>query len=195
MTTRLWTRAVSAAIALAAAAPALASDEGEPNIFAGGIGNAVITLIIFGSVVLILGKFAWPPLIKVLDDRQKAIRESLENAKREREASEELLKQYQEKIDSSREEATAIVEEGKRDAEDVRRRIHEEARSEANQMVERAKREIQLATDTAVKELYDKTAELSVRVAAGIIRKELSARDHEGLVTESLERMKNEKMN
>ena len=195
MTTRLWTRAVSAAIALAAAAPALAAGEGEPNIFAGGIGNVVITLIIFGSVVLILGKYAWPPLIKVLDDRQNAIRESLENAKREREASEELLKQYQEKIDSSREEATAIVEEGKRDAEDVRRRIHEEARSEANQMVERAKREIQLATDTAVKELYDKTAELSVRVAAGIIRKELSARDHEGLVTESLERMKNEKMN
>ena len=162
------------------------------NIFSS---NAVITLIIFGSVVLILGKYAWPPLIKVLDDRQKAIRESLENAKREREASEALLKQYQEKIDSSREEATAIVEEGKRDAEDVRRRIHEEARSEANQMIDRAKREIQLATDTAVKELYDKTAELSVRVAAGIIRKELSARDHEGLVAESLERMKNEKMN
>lgn len=171
-------------------APALAASEGEPNIFAGGIGNAIVTLIIFGSVVLILKKFAWGPTLDVLQKREAAIRDSLETARQEREAAEKLLAQYQAQIDKAREEATAVIEKGKRDAEVVRRRMQEEARKETDEMLARARREITLAKDTAVKELYDQTAALAVQVAGGIVKRTLSAEDHKDLVAESLERMK-----
>jgi F-type H+-transporting ATPase subunit b len=167
--------------------------EGEhpkASIFAGGIGNAIITLIIFGTVVAVLGSKAWPAVARALEERERAIRDSLEAARREREQAEQLLKQYEQQLHKARDEATAIVEEGRRDAEVVRRRIQEEARREAEEMTARARREIQLATDAAVKELYDRTAELATQVAAGIIRKVLSAEDHRALVDESLERMK-----
>lgn len=162
----------------------------ETSPFAGGIGNAVLTLIIFAAVVYILGKKAWPPLLKVLDEREQSIRGALQEARQERIEAEKLLAQYRKQIDQAREEATAIVEEGRRDAQAVQRRMHEEAQRESQEMIERAKREIKLAADSAVKELYDRTAELAVQVAGGIIRKELSPADHRDLVTQSLERMK-----
>lgn len=156
----------------------------------GGLGNSILTLLIFGTVVLVLGKKAWPPLLKALDEREQVIRGSLEQAREERKKAEALLVKYQEQINEARKQATEIVEEGRRDAEVVRRRLQDEARQEAAEMVERAKREIQIATDGAIKSLFDQTAELAVEVAGGIIHKELSAADHQDLVSQSLERMK-----
>ena len=177
---------------LAGALPALAAEGGEPNLFAGGLGNALVTLIVFAVVVFVLGKYAWPPLLRVLDEREKTIRESLEAAKAEREEAERVLEKYTQQIEQVRGEASKIIEAGRRNAEELSRRIQEQARDEAGQMVERARREIRLATDTAKKEVYDIAAELAVDVAGRIVRKKLSAADHQELVTESLERMKNQ---
>lgn len=181
---------LNVAVLLACAAPAWATGEGEPTIFEGTIGNFLITLIIFGLVIFTLGKFAWPHLTRVLAEREQTIRESLEDAKREREQAEELLRKYQQQLELARAEATELVDAGRRNAEEVGRRVQEEARQEAAQMVERAKREIKLAADAAKADVYELTAELAVDVARRIIRKELSAADHKDLVTESLERMR-----
>lgn len=163
---------------------------GQSNIFAGGLGNMIWTTIIFAIVVVILGKKAWPVILRTLNEREAAIRGALENAQREREAAEKLLAEYKRQIDQARQEATAIVEEGRRDGEEVRRRMQDEARRESAEMLDRAKREIRLATDAAIKDLYDSTAELAVQVAGGIIRHKLNPDDHRGLVSEALERMK-----
>ena len=56
-------------------------------------------------------------------------------------------------------------------------------------MVERARREIGLATDTAVKELYTLGAKLATDAASRIISKELSPHDHERLIAESIEEL------
>lgn len=182
----------SALAGLLVAGPALAAEGsgGAAQLFEGGIGNSIITLIVFGLVVAVLGKYAWPRLIKTLDDRENQIRGALERARQERIEAEKLLAEYRRQIDQAREEATAIVEEGRRDAGEVRRRIQEEARREAQAMIERAKREIQLARDAAVKELYDRSADLAVELASSIIARSLTGEDHRRLVSETLERMK-----
>ena len=179
-------------MAVLVAVPVIAQEHGdEPNLFlSSDIGNAFWSLVIFGLVVLLLGKFAFKPILNLLQQREAMIHDALVEAKREREEADQLLAQYRAQVDRAREEATGIVEEGKHDAETVRQRIHEEARQEATAMIERAKREIQLATDDAVKRVYDMTADVSVNIAGGIIGKELSAADHERFVSESLERIK-----
>lgn len=174
----------------AAHAGAAHADPHKPSVFSGGIGNAIITLIIFGVVVSVLGRYAWPQLLRVLEERERTIRSSLEDARRLKTDAEKMMADYQRKIDAARQEATAIVDEGRRDAAEVRRRMQEEARKESAEMIERARREIRLATDAAIKDLYDRTADLAVQVAAGIVRKSLNADDHRRLVDESLERMK-----
>ncbi len=172
-----------------AASPALAAAGGESNIFAGDLGNAIWTLVIFGLVLFVLGKYAWGPMLESLQQREKFIRESLEQAKSDREAAEARLKEYEEKLTAARAEATAIVEEGRRDADEVRRRIESEARGEADKMVERARREIQIAQQTAIKELYSTSASLATELAGRVLRREVKAADHERLIAESLDEL------
>ena len=139
--------------ALMAALPAFAEEHAESagGPFEGNFGVALWTLIIFGIVVFVLGKFAWGPILGGLQAREKFIRESLESAKRDREAAEARLKEYSDKLVTARAEATAIVEEARRDADAVKRRFQEETQAEANSTIERARREIKIAQETAVK--------------------------------------------
>jgi F-type H+-transporting ATPase subunit b len=83
----------------------------------------------------------------------------------------------------------AIVQEGRRDAEVLKHRLEEKGREEAEATMARAMREIQIASDTAVKNLYTLTANLATDVASRIIRKELNAADHERLVAEALDEL------
>ena len=173
--------------ALALAVPAFAAgDGGENNIFAGDLGNVFWTLVIFFLVLFVLSKFAWGPLIDSLKAREDFIRESLETAKEDRDQAEARLKQYDDKLTEARAEATAIVEEGRRDAEVLRQRIEEEARAEAEKMLARAKREIGIARETAVKELYTLSGRLATDIAARIVGRELKPEDHERLIEESI---------
>jgi F-type H+-transporting ATPase subunit b len=171
------------------AAHGAAASHAEPNIFAGGFGNMVWTTIVFLIVVYILGTKAWPQLLKTLRDREKSIADSLADAKREREDAQKLMQQYQTQLQHARAEASAIIDEGRRDAEVLRQKINSDARRDSEEMVARARREIQLATDAAVKELYDRTAELATQVAGTILQRTLSPADHKDLVAESIRRM------
>jgi len=163
--------------------------EGRGPLLSFDPGMAVWSIIVFGILLIVLGKFAWKPILAGLQQREKFITDSLESAKHEREQAEKLLKQYTEQIEHARVEATAIVEEGKRDAEAVRRRIHEDAKKEADEMVARAKREIAIARDDAVKALYERTLDLATDVAGKIIRRKVSGDDHRDLLNESLAEM------
>lgn len=188
-------RALVLLTSLVLAAPAFAQEHGGEheavanNPFAGDIGNALWTLVIFGLVVLVLGKFAWGPLLKSLQAREDFIRESLEKARLEREMAETRLREYEERLASARTEATAIVEEGRRDAEAVRRKVEADTKLEADKAIERAKREIQIATDTATKELYTLSARLATEMAAKIIGRELDPKDHERLIAEAIQEL------
>jgi F-type H+-transporting ATPase subunit b len=156
-------------------------------VFAGNVGNALWTLVIFGLVVFVLGKFAWKPILGGLQQREQFIRASLEQAKKDREEAEARLKEYVDKLNSARAEATAIVEEARRDAEVVRRRIEEEGRAESSAIVERARREVTIAAETAKKELYEVSAKLATELAGRLLGREIQAGDHDRLIRESID--------
>ena len=173
---------------LLVALPAVASEGAEPGgVFAGNVGNALWTLVIFGLVVFVLGKFAWKPILGGLQQREQFIRASLEQAKKDREEAEARLKEYVDKLNSARAEATAIVEEARRDAEVVRRRIEEEGRAESSAIVERARREVTIAAETAKKELYEVSAKLATELAGRLLGREIQAGDHDRLIRESID--------
>lgn len=184
----LW--ALALVFCLALAAPALAAAEGEESsLFAGDLGNAVWTLVIFLGLVFILGKFAWGPILDNLQKREEFIKSSLEEAKKDREAAEARLAEYEERLKEARAEATAIVEEGRRDSEVLRGRIEQEAREEAEKIRERTLRDIGIAKETAVKELYELSGQLATRIAARIVGRELRDEDHRKLIEDAISEM------
>jgi len=176
---------------LAAAAPAMAtaSEEGEANIFAGDLGNVLWTLLIFGMVLVILGRYAWRPLLDVLQKREEFILSSLEEAKKDRTEAAARLREYEVRLKEARAEATAIVEEGRRDAEVLRGRIEQEAREEAEKIRARTLRDIGIARETALKELYEVGGKLATRIAAQIVERELRAEDHQKLIDNAISEM------
>ncbi|MGB6335864.1 MAG: F0F1 ATP synthase subunit B [Thermoanaerobaculia bacterium] len=177
-------------MAMAPVASVWAAEEGEVNLFAGDIGNAIWTLVIFLAVILVLGKFAWGPMLSGLQRREQFIRDSLEQARQDREAAQAQLEEYNKKLDTATAEVLKVLEEGRRNAEVVKKRIEDKARSEAEQMVERAKREIDLAKQTAIKELYETSITLGSDIASRVLKREMNAEDHEDLIAESIDHLK-----
>ena len=71
----------------------------------------------------------------------------------------------------------------------MKQRIEQEANAEAAKMVERAKREIGLAKEGAVKELYEVSGRLTTEIVGKILQREINPQDHERLIRDSLNRL------
>lgn len=182
------------AAALLAAVPVLAAEtaHGEAangNIFAGDLGNIIWTLVVFLLVVVVLGKYAWGPILAGLKQREDFIHDALAKAKNARDEADAQLKLYEQKLADARAAASALVEEGRRDADAVRLAIETKAKEDAEQTLQRAKREIGIAKETAVKELYTLSGRLATEIAAKIVQRELKPEDHEKLIRETLDQL------
>ena len=172
---------------LFAAIPANAAEEGETlSPFAGNVGNAVWTLVIFVIVVVILGKFAWGPVLSLLKQREEFIHKSLTDAKRERDEAEVRLKDYAAKLQSSQAEAVAIVERARQDAERLRDELRQRAHSEADTMIKNAEREIELQTKQAVRQIRQEAVGLSVSIASKLLQRNVTQEDNEKLIADAL---------
>mgnify|MGYP001586256172 CR=1 FL=1 len=184
-------------VAAPAAASEAAAEAGAAALspFAGDIGNVLWTLLVFGLVVFVLGKFAWPSILSGLQEREEFIAKALAAAKRDRVEAEARLREYTDRLTSARADATAIVDESRRDAEVVKRRIEEETHAEAGRILERAKREIGIAKDTALKELYTASAKLSTELASKVLQREINPQDHERLIRDSIAALAEKKPN
>lgn len=163
-----------------------AGGEGSNSMFIGDVANAIWTLVVFTIVFIILAKFAWGPMTEGLQKRESFIRDSLTNAKIEREKAEQMMAEYTAKLEAAGDKAGEIVEEARRDAEETRKRLLAEAKADAEALAERTKRDIELARDDAVKRLHDDAIELATAVASKLIQKELNASDHQALIDQSL---------
>ena len=75
---------------------------------------------------------------------------------------------------------------GRRDADVVRRRIEEEAKRSGDAMIERAKHEINMARDAALKSLFDLSAEMAASLAAAALKRQMSPEEHQRLVMDAL---------
>jgi len=183
---KLLTVAFVALIAL----PAHAAQEAEAlSPFAGNLGNAIWTVLIFVAVVMVLGKFAWGPVLSLLSAREDFILRSLSDAKRDRDAAEARLKEYAAKLQSAHAEAVTIVETARGDAERLRQELREKARSEAEALIKNAQQQIQLETARGVQQIRTEAVELSVMIASKLIQKNITKEDNERLIEEALKQV------
>jgi F-type H+-transporting ATPase subunit b len=183
-------RLIATAILMLAALPAQAQEHAPEGAalspFAGNVGNAIWTLAIFLLVVLILGKFAWGPVLALLQERERFIHKSLADAKHDREEAEARLREYAAKIQTARAEAAAIVEEARRDSERLREDLKQRARTEADTMIQNAERQISLQTQRAIQEIRREAVDLSVAIASKIIQRNLTKEDNQRLIDEAI---------
>jgi F-type H+-transporting ATPase subunit b len=185
----MWSKSIVVGMVLCVLPASIAAAEGGQgriSLFAGDFGNAFWTLLIFLLLLGVLTKWVWPQILNGLQHRERFIRESLTSAKTEREEAQKLLDKHAEMIKEAQRRATAIVDEGRRDAEEVKKRVVAESKAEGDKAIARAKREIELARDDAVKQLHDQAVMLATNIAGKIVERELTPSDHKRLVDEAL---------
>jgi F-type H+-transporting ATPase subunit b len=157
--------------------------------FAGNLGNAIWTLGIFVIVVIVLGKFAWGPVLGLLRQREDFIHRALSDAKRDRDEAEARLKEYAAKLQIAHAEAVTIVEDARRDAERLREEIRQRAKSDADKLLSNAERQIQVQTNQALEQIRREAVDLSVMIASKIIQRNLSKEDNQRLIDEALKQV------
>jgi len=136
-------------------------------------GTILWTLITFACLAALLAKFAWKPLLTTLQERERTIREALDQAQKARAEAEEALRRNQEILAQARRETELIIEQGKREAESLRAEILAQARKEAQDLVEQGKKQVQYEQKQAIEQLRGQVADLAIRAAERLIARSL----------------------
>ena len=183
--------ALGGAVWLLAAAPARAAqDQAETGQPYGDLGQALMILFVFAGLLLILGKYAWKPIIGQLQRREKDITERIQDTERRNREAKELEAHYKASLDRADAEAKQILARNLEEAARAREDLLAAARQEGNRTIEAAKAEIEMFKKAAIEELQQATAGMAVSIAGEILQRQLTPEMQEKLVEQSLTRIR-----
>lgn len=154
-----------------------------------GLVPAITTLVIFLLLLVVLGKYAWGPIASGLKAREDKIRKDIADAEAARARAEATLREYEQKLADAQDQIRSLIQAATADADKAAEQIRYRGRVEAEEIKEKANRDIEASRDEAVREIYAQAAELSTGIAEKIIRRNLNADDQRDLVDESLNRL------
>jgi F-type H+-transporting ATPase subunit b len=147
---------------------------------------AIFTALNFLILLAVLWKFAWGPIAAGLDRREQGIADNIAAAQATHEQAKLLLADYERKLTAAQGEVRGIMEEARRDAEHTQSEILAKARADARAERDRALREIEMATDQALKELAERSTNLAVDLAGKIVQAQLQPSDHARLIEQAM---------
>ena len=145
------------------------------------------TIVTFFIVLAILKWKAWGPLINALDKREEDIREALASAEKARQDAEKASSEYEDMMRKAQAEAQQIVSEGKAAGERVKNDIQSAANDKADEIIEKAKAQIDAERRKAIQEIKSSVVDLSMDAAAKVIERNLDSDDNRKLVDQALE--------
>ena len=140
------------------------------------------TAVTFIASFLVLRKYAFPPMFKAVEAREKALEEAIEGAKRDREAAAQLLAEQQRQLDAARGEAQKFMADARAASEKVRADLLEQTRKEQGDLLERARRDIEGERDKANAQLRREAVELAILGASKAIEENLDGDKNRKLV-------------
>jgi F-type H+-transporting ATPase subunit b len=159
------------------------------------IGLIIWTIVTFFALAWVLKRYAWKPILAIIEAREKSIRDALEESKRAREAAEEALAKNRETVAQARGESARIVAEGQKEAERIRSEILAKAKTDSAAVLEQGRRQIEFETKQAVADLKGTVAQVALDAAAKLIGASLDEARHRRLVEEYLDELPDLKEN
>jgi len=160
--------------------------EGFASPFEVNFGLIFWTWLIFLTLFFLLKKFAWPPIVRATEERERLIEHQLRDAKEMNTEAKEALAEHKNLLAGAKQDAHAIVNEAKIVGQKEREQLLARTREEQEQILDRAKHEIQAERDRAVAELRREAVDLSLAAASKLIEANLDDAANRKLVTEYL---------
>lgn len=169
---------------LAAPAPLLALQEAveRPSLLSPAGGLMFWTLLVFIVLIFVLGRFAYKPLLAAVEAREQSLQNALDQARRDREEAAKILEEHKRQLDAARGEAQTFIAEGRATAEKMKADMLEATRTQQQELMERAKRDIEHEKTRAIAELRREAVDLAIAGASKVIEKNLDSTSNRQLV-------------
>ena len=152
-------------------------------------GLIIWTIITFALLVVVLGKFAWKPLLQVLQSREQEIADSLKKAEEAKKDAERMMQENKVAMEKASTETARLIAEGRAMAEQLKSYIVAKANESAKKMLDQAKDEISREKDSAMAQLRSEVAELSISVAEKILDESLDNAKQKKMVDNVLQQL------
>ena len=133
----------------------------------------VTNILAFVLLLLILKKFAWGALLKLIDERRHKITSEFEGIEQTKRELEKLKTDYQEHLTKIEEEARAKIQQAVDEGRRVAAEVEEGARTHARETLEKAKEAIALEVAKARLELRDQVVDLAIQATHKILQQHL----------------------
>jgi len=150
----------------------------------------LIQAIGFVLLVVVLTKFAFRPILNILEERQKSIRDDLDSAESRRLEMERLQKDYETRLAQIEDEARDKIQQAIKQAEGIRDEILTKARTESEQVLAAGREEIDRDRIRSMAQMRNEVADLAIHAAQTVVGKNLSGEGHDQLIAEALSSFK-----
>lgn len=144
------------------------------NLITPSFGLLFWMLIGFGILFFILAKFAWPIIVKAINDREKKIAEQLSAADKAREEMRNLKSEHEALLAKAKEERDAILAEARKMSEKMYDEAKVKADDEAQHIIDEAKQAIHFEKMKAITDIKNEIAQMSIEIAEKVLAEELS---------------------
>src|SRR5215211_356564 len=150
-----------------------AAEEAKGGLLSPHGGLMFWTLLIFLVVWVILSRYAFKPITAAVEAREKALEDAIAAAKADREEAAKILAEHKRQIEAARGDAQKLIAEGRAVGDKLRVEMVEETRAQQQEMLERARREIEGEKVRAIAELRREAVDLAIAGASKVIEKNL----------------------
>ena len=144
-------------------------------------------IVSFAILFFLLYKFAFPGILSILEEREKKIKDSLDQAERHRSEAERRLKEYEAKLSMAAKEAEGILAAAKERAQRLLDENEQRLSTEAERIKGEATREIEHERRKAVQDIRNQTTELALMVAEKVVQRNLTEADQRKFADDALD--------
>jgi len=150
-------------------------------------GLIIWTLVVFGILLVLLWRLAFPAIVRSVEERERRIQKQLEDAERANAEAQRLLDEHKKQIAAARNEAQDILSKAKTVAQKERETLLAKAREEYDALLSRARKDIDTEKEKAILALRREAVDLSIAAASRVIEANLDTDANRRLVTDFLE--------
>lgn len=154
----------------------------KATIVNGSTGDSLILIIAFILLLILLKHFAWKPVVKMMDDRQKKISDDLDGAADSRAKAEAMAAKRQAELKNSKAEAIQIVNTAKTNGEKRRDQIVSDAQTEASQVKDKAHADADQVRTEALNSARAEVGQIAIDIAESLIKKDLDTQNQQNLI-------------
>ena len=150
-------------------------------------GQIITQAIAFVLVVLILRKFAWKPLLLVLEQRKEKIQSEFDRIEAQKQKVQTLTEEYQEKLKGIEAEARTRIQEAVNEGRKISQEIQAEARAQSKEILSKAQGDVEREVAKAKQQLKNDIVNLVISATEKIVQEKLDQEKHKKLIADFVE--------